>query len=307
MMLRHARNEKIGAAAFIAALFCSALPLSGQIRNQLTTPSGPPLPRGGRAAAFDSSSAPIVTVIANAASDVVGPIAPGEIVTVYGSGLGPAQLTSLSSLTAGVVATQLAGTQVFFNGNPAPILYTWGSAVSAVVPYEITGAAAQVTVTYLGQTSTAITVPVVPAAPAIFVWGALASGEGQALAVNPGGSINSTYNPAPIGSVVTLYATGEGQTLPAGADGKVAASPAPQPALPVTIIIGGQTIKPLYAGGAPGEVAGVMQINVRIPTSIQQGTAVPISIQVGSASSPAGVTISITGNPVIFGDAVTAP
>jgi uncharacterized protein (TIGR03437 family) len=285
MMLRYAHNSKIGAAALIAVLFCSALPL----------------------AAFDAPAAPIVTAITNAAGDVVGPITPGEIVTVYGSGIGPVQIASLSSLTAGVVATQLAGTQVFFNGNPAPILYTWESAVSAIVPYEITGASAQVTVTYLNQTSAAIAVPIAPSAPAIFVYGPLASGEGQALAVNPGGSVNSTFNPAPIGSVITLYATGEGQTLPAGADGKVAASPAPQPALPVTIIIGGQTIKPLYAGGAPGEVAGVMQINVRIPTSIQQGTAVPISIQVGSASSPAGVTISITGNPVIFGDAVTAP
>jgi uncharacterized protein (TIGR03437 family) len=284
-MLRCSHSEKIGAAAFIATLFYCALPL----------------------AAFDASSAPIVTAIANAASDIVGPIAPGEIVTVYGSGLGPAQLTSLSSLTAGVVATQLAGTEVFFNGNPAPILYTWESAVSAIVPYEITGASAQVTITYLNQTSAAIAVPITASAPAIFVYGALASGEGQALAVNPGGSVNSTYNPAPIGSVITLYATGEGQTLPAGADGKVAASPAPQPVLPVTIFIGGQTIKPLYAGGAPGEIVGVMQINVRIPTGIQQGSAVPISLQVGSASSPTGVTISVTGNPVILGDGVTAP
>jgi uncharacterized protein (TIGR03437 family) len=282
MMLRYVRNPKVGAATFIATLFCSALPLSGQ-------------------------SVPVVTAIANAASDAVGPIAPGEIVTVYGSGLGPAQLTPLSSLTAGGVATQLGGTQVFFNGNPAPVLYTWGSAVSVIVPYETTGASAQVTVTYLGRTSAAIDVPVAPSAPAIFVWGPLPSGEGQALAVNPDGSINSTENPAPVGSVITLYATGEGQTSPAGADGKVAASPAPQPILPVSVSIGGQTIKPLYAGGAPGEVAGVMQINVRIPVGVQEGGAVPISLQVGNASGQTGVRIAVTGNPVVFGDAVTAP
>ena len=283
MTLRYACSEKIGAAVFIATLFCSALPLSGQ----------------------SASPAPIVIAIANAASDIAGPIAPGEIVTVYGSGLGPTQLASLSALTNGVVATQLAGTQVLFNGTPAPILYTWGSAVSAIVPYEITGTSAQVTVTYLNQTSAAIAVPVASAAPGIFVLDFLPPGEGQVLAVNPGGSINSKGNPAPIGSVVTLYATGEGQTSPSGIDGKVAASPAPQPILPVTVTIGGQTIKPLYAGGAPGELAGVMQINVRIPTGIQSGV-VPISLQVGSASSQTGVTIAVTGNPVIFGDAVPA-
>lgn len=288
MVIRYAHNEgigRIGVAAFLATWFYSAPPL----------------------VAFDAPAAPIVTAVANAAGDVVGPIAPGEIVTVYGSGIGPVQLASVSSLTAGTVATQLAGTQVFFNGNPAPILYTWESAVSAVVPYEITGSSAQVTVTYLNQTSAAVAVPVTPSAPAIFVLGPLAQGAGQALAINLGGSVNSTYTPAPIGSVITLYTTGEGQTSPPGVDGKVAASPAPQPVLPVTVFIGGQSVKPLYAGGAPGEIAGVMQINVRIPTGIQIGSAVPVSLQVGSASSPVGVTISVSGNPLIFGDAATAP
>jgi uncharacterized protein (TIGR03437 family) len=235
---------------------------------------------------------PVVTAVANAASDVLGSIAPGEIVTVYGSGLGPSQLTS----AAGSFATQLAGSQVFFNGTAAPLIYSWGPAVSAVVPYEVSGSSAQVTVMYQGQTSSAMTVPIASSAPGIFVWELLSSGKGQALVENQDGSINSAATPAKIGSIVTLYATGEGQTSPGGVDGKIASVPAPKPLLPVTVNIGGQTVQPQYAGGAPGEVAGVMQINVQVPSGIQAGSAVAITVQVGSASSQTGVTIAVSGN-----------
>ena len=239
---------------------------------------------------------PSVTAVASAASDVLGPVAPGEIVTVYGSGLGPSQLTSGGLSGSGLLQTQVAGTQVSFNGTPAPIIYTWGPAVCVIVPYQITGTSAQVTVTYQGQTSGPITVSTAPSAPGVFVWELLSSGKGQALVVNQDGSINSTNIPARVGSVITLYATGEGQTSPGGIDGKIASAPAPQPILPVTVTIGGQTVQPQYAGGAPGEVAGVMQINVQIPSGVQPGVAVPITVQVGQASSQPSVTIAVATN-----------
>jgi uncharacterized protein (TIGR03437 family) len=119
------------------------------------------------------------------------------------------------------------------------------------------------------------------------------TGKGQAAAVNQDGSINTASTPAKVGDVVSLYATGEGQTTPSGVDGKPAAVPLPQPSLPVSVTIGGQTVKPQYAGGAPGEVAGVMQINVQIPSGIQAGNAVPVVVQVGSVSSQPGVTIAV--------------
>ena len=61
----------------------------------------------------------------------------------------------------------------------------------------------------------------------------------------------------------------------------------------MTVTIGGQTVKPQYAGGAPGLVAGLMQINVQIPSGIQTGNAVPVVVQVGSVSSQPGVTIAV--------------
>ena len=180
---------------------------------------------------------------------------------------------------------------VTINGIAAPLIYTWGTQVAAIVPYEISGATAQVSVTYDGQAISTLSVPVAAAVPAIFT--ADSSGTGQAAAVNQDNSINSAAKPARIGDVITLFATGEGQTSPAGVDGKPAAQPLPHPALPVTVTIGGQSAQVQYAGGAPGEVAGVMQVNVTIPSGIRTGSAVPVVLQVGAATSSASVTLAV--------------
>jgi uncharacterized protein (TIGR03437 family) len=49
-----------------------------------------------------------------------------------------------------------------------------------------------------------------------------------------------------------------------------------------------------YAGGSSGIVAGVMQVNLQIPMGITPGNAVPVTLQVGTATTPTGVTIAVT-------------
>jgi uncharacterized protein (TIGR03437 family) len=236
-----------------------------------------------------------LTAVTNAASNLGGPIAPGEIVTLYGTGLGPVQLTSAHVGSDGLYDAQLAGTSVQFNGISAPMVYTSATQVAAIVPYEVIGSSAQVTVTYQGQTSSAVTVAVAPSAPGIFTLDS--TGKGQAAVVNQNYSINGASTPAPIGSIISLYATGEGQTSPPGVDGKPDSTPLPTPNLPVNVTIGGVTVNNLsYVGGAPGEVAGLMQINVQIPPGVTPGNAVPVVVRVGSASSQAGVTIAVSAN-----------
>jgi uncharacterized protein (TIGR03437 family) len=234
-----------------------------------------------------------VTALQNAASYASGPIAPGEIVVLYGSGMGPTQLTQFQPDSNGSVPLQLAGTRVLFNGLAAPIIYTRTDQVSAVVPYGVTGSTASIVVQYQGQPSAPLAVSLATASPGLFTTG---SGTGQAAATNQDGSYNSPSNPARMGSIVTLYSTGEGQTSPGGVDGKPAVAPLPHPVLPVFVTIGGVSAEVDYAGGAPGEVAGVMQINVRIPSIVQPGSAVPVAVQVGTASGPTGVTIAVQGN-----------
>ncbi|HTX35441.1 MAG TPA: IPT/TIG domain-containing protein [Bryobacteraceae bacterium] len=230
--------------------------------------------------------------VANAASDQGGGIAPGEIVAVYGAGLGPAQGIAYQPQNTGQIVTQLGGTQVLFNGTPAPILFTSAGQVSAIVPYEVSGSNVQVTVSYNGQTTAALSVPLVAAAPAVFSLDA--SGSGAARALNSDDTQNSPTNPAPVGSIVTFYATGAGQTSPPGEDGAINPAVAPQPVLPVSVTIGGIPASVQYAAGAPGQVQGLMMVQVVVPSGVAPGSAVPVELQVGTAASPATVTIAVT-------------
>jgi uncharacterized protein (TIGR03437 family) len=233
-----------------------------------------------------------IGAVANAASNLAGPISPGEIVVLYGAGIGPAQLVKAAPGSDGSYGTQVANASVSFNGIPAPMIYAWASQTAAIVPYGVTGATAQVIVAYQGQVSAAFPVSMAPSAPGIFTYDA--SGLGPAAAINQDGvTVNTAATPTETGDIISLYATGEGQTTPAGVDGKPASVPYPYPNLTVTATVGGLDAPVKYAGGAPGLVAGLMQVNIQIPSGIQTGDAVLVFLRVGSAFSQGGVTIAV--------------
>jgi len=232
-----------------------------------------------------------VSFVANAASFSTGPIAPGEILVISGSGLGPQQSAGFQLTSAGLVASQLAQTQVFFDGIAAPILAARDDQVSTIVPYALAGrATTQIVVVNNGTSSSAITMPVVASTPGLFTIGG--TGTGQAAILNQDGSPNSSTNPAVTGSVVMIYGTGAGQTDPPGIDGMLATKLLPKPLLPIYVTIDGQAAQVIYAGAAPGLVAGVMQINVRVPQGIKSGAA-PIQLQVGKETSQENVMLSV--------------
>ena len=232
---------------------------------------------------------PLVTSAGSAAALQPGPVAPGELVTIFGSNLGPEPAAGLQLNASGFVSTQLGQTRVLFDGIPAPLLYAGAGQVSAVVPYAVAGRnSTQLVVTNGGQTSAALTMGVTGSAPGLFTL----DSSGQGAILNQDGSVNGSANPAARGSIVTLYATGAGQTNPAGIDGLLATSVLPAPLFPVSVKIGGQPAQVLYAGAAPGLVAGVMQVNVVLPDGTSSGM-VPVILQVGAASSQPGVTVSI--------------
>ena len=210
---------------------------------------------------------------------------------------GAAQLAQASLTSAGLLPTSLATTSVFFNGTPAPTIYTSATQVGAIAPFALNGATAQVAVLYQGQNSAPATVPIAATAPGLFTL--TGSGTGQALAINVAdNSLNGPAHPAKSGTYITLYATGAGQTNPAGSDGLPGASagvPEPLPNATVTATIGGQTATVSYAGGAPNVVAGVIQVNVLIPGGLAAGAA-PIVLQMGGSSTQSLVTIVVSGN-----------
>ncbi|MCU1238012.1 MAG: hypothetical protein JWP63_5979 [Candidatus Solibacter sp.] len=228
--------------------------------------------------------------IVNAASGRGGPVAPGELVVIYGSNIGPDQLESLAVDSDDKVTTQAGNTRVLFDGVPAPMIYASAGQSSAIVPYSVQGkATVKVEVERFGVRSNAVTMAVDQASPALFT--ANASGSGPGAILNQDGGVNGPGNPADSGSVVILFATGEGQTNPGGVDGLLAVKALPKPMQSVRVTIGDQPAEVLYAGAAPSMVAGVMQVNVKLPAGVTGN--VPVVVAVGSKESPATVTVSV--------------
>jgi uncharacterized protein (TIGR03437 family) len=235
---------------------------------------------------------PVIGSITNAASFAPTVAVPGLIFTVFGSDLGPA--TALSGQVAqGSLGTSVGETRVLFDGIPAPIVYASAGQVSGVVPFEIFGRlSTRMQVEYRGQRSRELELRVADTAPGIFTVGATGSGPGAIL--NQNGGLNSAANPESRGNVIVLYATGMGQTNPSSATGHVGlATELSRPLTNRTVSIGGREAQLLYAGAAPGLVAGAMQINVRIPTDAPTGSAVPVELQIGNAVSQGGVTVAV--------------
>ena len=227
--------------------------------------------------------------VLNGASLLSGPVAPGEIITLIGSEIGPA---SWQQPVGSPSSTVLAGTSVLFDGTPAPLLYGAPSQINAIVPFGLSATTTtQLEVVSQGQVIAQLPLSVLSAVPAIFTLDS--SGAGPGAILNQDSTVNSPSNPAALGSVVSVFATGAGQTDPAGIDGQVAGAILSSPLLPVFVQIGGLDGQVLYAGAAPGIIAGVIQVNCVIPADIPAGPTVPIVMNVGTASSQAGVTLAI--------------
>ena len=241
---------------------------------------------------------PPIKAVVNAASYVGGPVSPGELITIFGAGIGPAAAAgaTIDPVTL-KLATTIGGLQVLFNGTPAPMIYASGTQVSALVPYEMASVAnPSVWINYAGRTSNAFQLSLAGAAPGLFAQNASGSGPGAIL--NQDNSGNGPGHAAAKGSIVQVFMTGEGQTNPPGVTGKITTAnlPAPQvtpaPVQPIGVSIGGQPAVYTYAGEAPGLVAGVMQLNVRIPANAPSG---PLAIQVsiGGNMSQSGLTVEV--------------
>lgn len=233
-----------------------------------------------------------IGAVVNGASWVAGPIAPGEIITLGGTNIGPVTPAGLRLTPAGLVDTTLAETRVLFDGIPAPLIYVSRNQINCVVPYGIAGrVTTRVQVEYQGVRSDALELRVADTAPGIFTLDA--SGRGQGAILNQNFSVNGPANPAAKASVVMIYATGEGQTSPPGQDGLVTGSVLRRPLRDVSVTIGGVPARVEYAGSAPGFVAGVLQVNVTVPENAPSGNSVPVILTIGGVSSPATVSMAI--------------
>jgi uncharacterized protein (TIGR03437 family) len=232
----------------------------------------------------------VPSAIVNGASFVSGPVAPGQIVSIFGLGLGPQEQAVFSVNEDGLIVEGLGGTLVLFDGIPAPLLSSYRGQINTIAPMAVAGNAVELRVIHLGEQSAPFRVPVGPAAPALFTLKGM--GIGQAAAINTDGSLNGPSNAARRGTVIQLFGTGGGPTISVLGDGEIAGSAALQLAASVTVLIDGIEADVLFAGVPSGLVNGVVQINARIPHGISLGPQ-DITVIIDGVPSAVGVTIAI--------------
>ena len=239
---------------------------------------------------FDDAQGEVApSAIVNSASFAAEPVAPGQIVSIFGLGLGPEELSVFDAGDDGVVDEDLGGTLVLFDGIPAPLLSSFRGQINTIVPVAVKGNNVELRVLHLGKQSAPFPVPLGPAAPALFTLNG--SGSGQAAAINSDGTLSGPSNAARRGTVIQLYGTGGGPTITALGDGVIAGSNA-QLAATVTVLIDGEEAGVDFVGVPAGLVNGVIQLNARIPHGIGLGPR-DVTVIIEGIRSSGGVTIAI--------------
>jgi uncharacterized protein (TIGR03437 family) len=242
---------------------------SMEITGGLGTPINPPqVPQGG--------------VVSGATFAPNTPIAPGAIVSLFG--------TLLSDSTGGAsslpLPDQLFGTSLQAGGIAMPILFTSGGQLNAVVPYELVpNTSHQILVQRDTTLSVPVSVDVGAAQPGVFFQapnqGIIFAYRGQANFLAAPGS------PTTAGDVLVIYSAGLGAVTPAIADG--VGAPGSPPATTVnqpTVSIGGVNAPVQFSGLTPAFV-GLYQINAQVPPGITPGNQVPVVISIAGQTSPA--------------------
>jgi len=207
----------------------------------------------------------------NAGSFLGGAVAPGEILSFFGSQLGPpSPATNGGFDSSGALPVSLGGIKVSFDGTAAPLFYVSNNQVNLQVPYEVSGKTSTLmTMTYNGTQVAKSTLSVGKSAPGIFV------------VTNADGSVNGPNSPSPAGGILVVYGTGAGITSGLLITGE--AAPA-NSTVAAQAAIGGVAVTPIYAGLTPGSV-GLTQVNVAIPAGTPAGNAIPLQFSIAGNST----------------------
>ncbi|MBZ5606380.1 MAG: SMP-30/gluconolactonase/LRE family protein [Acidobacteriia bacterium] len=234
------------------------------------------------------SGPPINSATLAPPSGLTESLAPGELITIKGKGLGPASgIGPVLDPGTGLVPTTLGGARVSFDGIYAPMLYASDTQINAIVPFTIYGRpTTKATVEVNGIAADSSIATVTDAAPNVF---SINSGTLQNIVINADGTLNSQSNSATAGSFVIFYMSGLGRTNPPGQDGHLATVPLPVPQIPVTT---DDPFKILYAGDAFGIVEGAIQVNLQLPGSISGVTFVKVPIHVGSIDTAVSLFVN---------------
>lgn len=258
-------------------------------------PSCPPSCAGTRVILHLLPAPPSTVGAVVSAASFQPTVSPGQIISIFGQNIGTPPLVGQPD-EGGLFPKSLGNTRVTFNGIAAPLLYVSTTLINAVVPYGVAGQTT-VSLQLIHSGPASFSVPVAPTAPALFTVTHTGRGQGAILNVdsrNPNlVTLNSAENPAPKGSIVTMFGTGAGlwnRTVP---DGSVIPDASVTPVAPVSVTIGGRPAQILYAGAAPSLVSGVLQVNAVVPEGIGSG-AQPVVLTIGrNGNAQQQVTVAV--------------
>jgi uncharacterized protein (TIGR03437 family) len=232
---------------------------------------------------FAFAAVPAIDDVTDSAA--YGPrVAPGSLATIFGTGMA----SSTASATGFPLPTNLAGTTVSVGGTLAPLLYVSAGQINFQVPSSTRAGDVNVVVNGPGGASSAFSMTVTSAAPAIYQYG-----TNRALAQNASGALNGDSAPAAAGTYITVYLTGQGAVSNPVTDGTAAPlSPLSAASATATATIGPATAPIQFLGLAP-EFAGLGQANIQVP-SLPPGDY-PLVITVGGYVSASAV-VSVSGS-----------
>ncbi len=218
-----------------------------------------------------------------------GVAAPGQVASIIGASMGPTDPVITQS---GAWPTTLGSVRVTVNGVDVPIRYASATRVDVQMPFNL-GPTANIQVTYGGNSSDIVSIPVVATFPGLFAQ--QSGGTGQAKALNQDGTANSLQTPARRGSYVTVYGIGLGTVTPAVTAGQVPPmSPLSVATNPVAASIGGAPAAVSFSGLAPG-ITGLYQINILVPIDAPTGKQDVVISSAGTASQN-GLSIYVGAN-----------
>jgi uncharacterized protein (TIGR03437 family) len=230
----------------------------------------------------------------NAASfSLQTPVAPGTLVSIFGSKLTDASTPQVASTYPW--PTQLGGTSVTIGGEAIPLYVVTPGQINAIVPFDQpAGTSLPVVVTRNTAVSAPQQVSMVSSQPGVFTQAQTGQGIGVIVVVHPDGSQEEAggSNAAQAGDTLVIYCTGLGAVTPRAVAGFPAPpSPLSQVIDAVTLTIGGVDVPVFFAGPSPGFI-GLYQVNATIPRGISPSAQAPLVLSQGGRSS-ATVTIPI--------------
>ena len=271
-------------AVYLDSAFFDATGGAGRLRSEIASARiGFPIP------------GPRIVGVRNAASLMSGPVSPGSIIRIDGSGLGPAAEVTARLSTNAAGPTELASTRLTFNGQAAALLSVSATEITAVVPSALTLVPKSVNIQVerllsVGTLlSNVVTMPRANASTAVFSRNGL--GAGPALAFNQDGTANTPENPALGNTTAEIFVNGAGPFLIALPDGSIV-PPSSTPigiAHQAEVFVDGTPAAVVSATNIPGDLASKVRIRFKVPLFFDGSLTRTLSVRIDGVMSPESV------------------